>query len=62
MGSQPAKCLQMSLNVSKMSPNVSKETFSPYSSCRLPWYLLSKSQNVGGCSPPSPPTNEGPVP
>ena len=37
MASQPVKCLQMSLNfskclqnVSKMSPNVSIETFSPY--------------------------------
>ena len=30
MGSQPVKCLQMSLNVSKMSPNVSIETFPPY--------------------------------
>ena len=48
----------MSQNVSKclkMSQNVSIETFSPYYSCRLPWYLLSKSQNVGGALAPQAP-------
>ena len=56
MGSQPAKCLQM-------SPNVSIETFRdifPYYSSRLPWYLLSKSQNVGGAIGPQPPYQRGP--
>ena len=59
MGSHPAKCLEMSRNVSKclkMSRNVSKcldRDISPYYSCRLHQSLIP---NVGD----SPPTNEGP--